>query len=666
MNEAQRDVALFRYSLIREAADESLTVRQRGRARARAGRARPRRAERPARPRGTRDDRPLDPGLSLRRLRGAGARTSRTGEPVTEQAAVGPGRGAQARGPAAHRAPRWPRSSAPPRATGPRSAPCSGTSPAWGSTPAPTGRRREAFGRFEAAAPGDLWTGDALHGPVIAGRKTYLFAFIDDHSRALVGYRWGHSEDTVRLEAAFRAALAARGVPRRLLRRQRLRYVSKQLLRACASLGVRLVHSRARTTRKAAGRSNGSSRRCASSSSSRSRPGRRADLAELNRLFSAWVETVYHRRVHTETGEAPIDRLLAAGAADAADPAALHEAFLWSETRTVTKTATVSLHGNAFEVDAALVGSRVEVVFDPFDLELRRDPLPGPLHGERASRSRIGRHAHPMARPEAAPAPGADRHRLPGPARRAPRGRARRLHQLRPARSRGDAGAANRPTRPTPRRQGDPAMTIDRLRAHWGFTRMPFSKDLAPSMLHTHRSHAEAVGPHHLVRRGAGHRARHRRGRRRQVRRRACRAGRPRRQPHTPSSTSATRRSGRGACTRRSCPPSAGTPRFHRASLIPQAAEALATEEDERGRRVVLVLDEAHLLDAEQLEGLRMLDQRRHGQPLALRLPARRPADAAPTHPPRGLRRPRPAGGAALLDDRHGRRRDVELRRPTT
>ncbi len=50
-----------------------------------------------------------------------------------------------------------------------------------------------------------------------------------------------------------------------------------------------------------------------------------------------------------------------------------------------------------------------------------------------------------------------------------------------------------------------------------------------------------------------------------------------------------------------------GTPRFHRASLIPQAAESLATEEDERGRRVVLVLDEAHLLDAEQLEGLRLL-----------------------------------------------------------
>ena len=65
----------------------------------------------------------------------------------------------------------------------------------------PDGMAPKAFGRFEAAAPNDRWTGDALHGPVVGGRKTYLFAFIDDHSRAIVGYRWGHSEDTVRLEA---------------------------------------------------------------------------------------------------------------------------------------------------------------------------------------------------------------------------------------------------------------------------------------------------------------------------------------------------------------------------------------------------------------------------------------------------------------------------------
>ena len=50
-----------------------------------------------------------------------------------------------------------------------------------------------------------------------------------------------------------------------------------------------------------------------------------------------------------------------------------------------------------------------------------------------------------------------------------------------------------------------------------------------------------------------------------------------------------------------------GVPRFHKAALIPQAAEALAAEESERGKRVVLVVDEAHLLDADQLEELRLL-----------------------------------------------------------
>jgi putative transposase len=74
-------------------------------------------------------------------------------------------------------------------------------------------RSAPVFGRFEAARPNELWTGDALHGPRIEGRKTYLFAFLDDHSRAVVGHRFGFAEDTVRLAAALRPALSSRGVP---------------------------------------------------------------------------------------------------------------------------------------------------------------------------------------------------------------------------------------------------------------------------------------------------------------------------------------------------------------------------------------------------------------------------------------------------------------------
>ena len=50
-----------------------------------------------------------------------------------------------------------------------------------------------------------------------------------------------------------------------------------------------------------------------------------------------------------------------------------------------------------------------------------------------------------------------------------------------------------------------------------------------------------------------------------------------------------------------------GVARYHKAALIPQTAELLAAEDHERGRTVVLVLDEAHLLDAGQLEELRLL-----------------------------------------------------------
>src|SRR6266851_6267567 len=80
-------------------------------------------------------------------------------------------------------------------------------------TTRPDGSPPPAFGRFEAARPNEMWTGDALHGPKIADRKAYLFCFLDDHSRAVMAARWGYFEDSVRLAAALRPALAARGIP---------------------------------------------------------------------------------------------------------------------------------------------------------------------------------------------------------------------------------------------------------------------------------------------------------------------------------------------------------------------------------------------------------------------------------------------------------------------
>jgi putative transposase len=123
------------------------------------------------------------------------------------------------------------------------------------------------------------------------------------------------------------------------------------------------------------------------------------ELSELNRLFSAWLEVVYHRRVHSETGQTPLARFDAAGAPALPTPALLREAFLWSIERTVTKTATVSLHANQYEVDPALVGRKIELIFDPFDLtriEVRYQHRPFGL----AVPLQIGRHTHPQAERE--------------------------------------------------------------------------------------------------------------------------------------------------------------------------------------------------------------------------------------------------------------------------
>lgn len=410
--ERARDVALFRYALVREAADPSLTTRQRGRL------VRQLAAMEHTGPRGERvrvSRASLDRWIRAWRAGGFDALlpSARHAEPRTPGAvlelAVGlkrevPGRtAAQVAAILAE------------HTTGvvPSARTLQRHFARLELTTRPDGRAPAGFGRFEAATPNERWTGDALHGPVIAGRKTYLMAFIDDHSRALTGYRWGHSEDALHLVAALRAGLAARGVPHVVYLDNGAAMVSKQLLRAMAVLGIRLTHSRPgqpegrgkierffRTVRD----------QFLIELSAPGAPEKITDLAALNEFFAAWVETVYHQRVHSETGQAPIERFLAAGPPAVPTPQRLREAFLWSEHRAVTKTATVSLHGNTYEVDAALIGRRIELVYDPFDLADITVRYAGRDMGT-AVPHHIGRHVHPAATtdtPTPVPATGID------------------------------------------------------------------------------------------------------------------------------------------------------------------------------------------------------------------------------------------------------------------
>ena len=88
----------------------------------------------------------------------------------------------------------------------------------------------EVFGRFEADRPNELWTGDALHGPAIGGRQCYLFAFLDEPSRATVG----HLYDLARREVPEAEQGTRDGMPALIYRGKPLLSV----MRAKAHIGL--------------------------------------------------------------------------------------------------------------------------------------------------------------------------------------------------------------------------------------------------------------------------------------------------------------------------------------------------------------------------------------------------------------------------------------------
>jgi putative transposase len=252
-----------------------------------------------------------------------------------------------------------------------------------GKTRRLVGEHPKAFRRFEREHPNDLWQGDALVGPwlpdpAVAGRKrrAHLFCFIDDHSRLVPYAEFFFEEALPRMERVLKVAILRRGVPKALYVDNGSVYSATQFGAACATLGIQRLH-----TAPYAPESKGKQERWFETLRLQFLPEVEASqlttLAELNESLWAWLECVYHVRVHSETQQTPLARF-AAGLADVrvVEPETLRRAFLWREKRKVTKTATLSLQGNRYQVDPALAGQTVELRFDPFDLaqvELLRD-----------------------------------------------------------------------------------------------------------------------------------------------------------------------------------------------------------------------------------------------------------------------------------------------------
>jgi transposase InsO family protein len=223
---------------------------------------------------------------------------------------------------------------------------------------APEDRRK-----FEAEMPNDLWQVDCMHGPRVEHqakqRKTYLIAFMDDHSRLVPHGEFFLSESVKSFLVALEGALLTRGLPRKIYTDNGPAFRSHHVEHVAASLGVALIHAR---PYKPQGK--GKIERFFRTVRSEFLSGFKGiNLHELNHTFHLWLNEVYHQRKHSSTGQTPFSRFTSKMECLRSAPENLKEHFRKAARRKVAKDRTVSLYGKIFEAPVALIGKQVTVLF---------------------------------------------------------------------------------------------------------------------------------------------------------------------------------------------------------------------------------------------------------------------------------------------------------------
>jgi transposase InsO family protein len=217
--------------------------------------------------------------------------------------------------------------------------------------------------KFEAELPNELWQSDAMHGPRVEVkarmRKTYLLAFLDDHSRLIPHAQFYLSEGISAYLDALEQALAKRGLPRKLYLDNGPAFRSRRLEHVTASLGIALIHS---SPYKPQGR--GKIERFFRTIRSQFLPGFKGnDLMELNEALELWINDIYHQRTHSGTGQTPFDRFTARMQCLRPAPEILKDHFRIQARRRVAKDRTVTLNGRLYEAPVPLIAKHITVLY---------------------------------------------------------------------------------------------------------------------------------------------------------------------------------------------------------------------------------------------------------------------------------------------------------------
>lgn len=237
--------------------------------------------------------------------------------------------------------------------------------------------------RFEAEFPNDIWQSDVMHGPKlkIEGklRKTYLIAFIDDHSRLIPGAAFFLKENLDSFLTALKVAVMRRGVPRKLYVDNGPAFRSNHLAYIAAALQINLIHAKPFSP-QGKGKIERFFRTVRASFLYDELAGELSEtnhpLMEMNERLSVWIMDRYHQRVHSSTSETPLERFKNGIQMVRAAPDDLNNYFRKAVMRTVTKDRVVHLDGKLYEAPVDLIGERVELLYhddDNPDVEARFD-----------------------------------------------------------------------------------------------------------------------------------------------------------------------------------------------------------------------------------------------------------------------------------------------------
>ena len=262
--------------------------------------------------------------------------------------------------------------------------------------------------KFEAEFANQLWQSDMLFGPYVlypegGRRRCFLYAIIDDASRLVPHAQFYLSQGLDALLDCLRQSVTARGIPIRFYVDNAKVFHSQQLARIAASLGILVVHSPPYEP-EGRGKIERWFRTARGQFLASLDPKRTLTLAELNARLWTWIDNVYHVSEHSSLGTTPLVRWQRDIEHVRQIPPAtdVRRLFFYRVPRLVRRDSTFLLQGRFYEAPAHLIGTRVEVRFDPLDASEVDVYLDGRIEGQARPVDAVINAALPRKRPRRA------------------------------------------------------------------------------------------------------------------------------------------------------------------------------------------------------------------------------------------------------------------------